>query len=132
MKFDLKTPCRNCPFRNDETRITFACRERAEEIEEIAYRQGFVCHLSAEEHELADGESVFEFGPDSQHCAGALLMFLHDTGGSGNVPFERLDEDEQDRIQQRLDWSAPVFETSEEFIDANDFTRGSQDDETDA
>lgn len=35
MRFDLKTPCKNCPFRTDDTAIRFSCRERAEEIEEI-------------------------------------------------------------------------------------------------
>lgn len=119
MKFDLKTPCRNCPFRTDETRITFRCRSRAEEIEEIAYRQGFVCHLSADECETPDGESYFDFGENSQHCAGALIMYLNETGGSGNVPFEQLDQEEQDAISERIDWTAPVFETGEDFINAN-------------
>ncbi len=119
MKFDLKTPCRNCPFRTDATRITFACRERAEEIAELAYRQGFPCHLSAEAVERPCGEEVFEFGPETQHCAGALIMFLRDPG-DGTLPFAYLAEDEQERIQDRLDWTAPVFESEEEFLEAND------------
>ena len=95
MKFDLKRPCENCPFRNGPTRIVFACRERAEEIEEMAYRQGFVCHLTADEVEGDEGETHFDFRADggSQHCAGALLMYLK-SGMGGNVSFEKLSEDE--------------------------------------
>ena len=47
MRFDLKEPCTHCPFRSDDTRITFRGRERTEEIEEGAYRRDFPCHLSA-------------------------------------------------------------------------------------
>ena len=31
-RFRLKRPCKHCPFRNDETRIRFRCRDRAVEI----------------------------------------------------------------------------------------------------
>lgn len=116
MRFDLKTPCRNCPFRTDDTAIRFSCRERAEEIEETAYRYGFPCHLSAELNE-DDEDGGFEFGAETQHCAGALIMYLRD--GGGNVVWERLAEEEQERISSRLDFSAPVFEGPEEFLDRN-------------
>ncbi len=118
MRWDLRTPCKNCPFANTADRITFAARERAEEIEESAYRNGFPCHLSAEYHEDPDDESGgFEFGPNTQHCAGALLMYL--MSGSGNVPFENLPEDQQDEIRERMNWDAPVFESEDAFLDAN-------------
>lgn len=121
MKWDLRTPCKNCPFRSDETRIKFFCRERAEEIAESAYRHGFPCHKSGElveDEDTWDGESGgYVFGENTQHCAGAILMFLRD--GWGNVPFQWLDEDEQDRATARLDYDAPVFESEEAFIEAN-------------
>lgn len=102
MRFDLKEPCKNCPFRTDATAIRFAARSRAEEIEESAYRHGFPCHLSAtlEEDDGMSYESGYVFNDKTQHCAGALIMYLK--RGSGNVPFEWLDEDEQDRVQQRV------------------------------
>lgn len=118
MKFDLKTPCKNCPFANTPDRITFANRDRAEEIEEIAYRDGFVCH----EHStyVEDGEDeYFDFGEDGeQHCMGALIMYLQ--SGCGNVPFENLSEEEQDRIHSRIDIDAPVFENETAFLEANE------------
>lgn len=124
MKWDLLRPCAHCPFnRGSSTRITFRNRERAEEIEEIAYRQGFVCHEHATAFESPDGEEeFFDFGEDGeQHCAGALIMYLRSHGG--NVPFEWLDEDEQDRIQNRLDPRADVFEDETEFVCSQDDRR---------
>jgi len=119
MKFDLKTPCKNCPFMNTKDGIKFACRERAEEIEETAYRNGFPCHLSAVDTSDDYEDGGYEFSENTQHCAGALLMFLKDGYENGNIPMERLDEDEQDRIKQRLNWKAPVYESVEDFLDAS-------------
>lgn len=117
MRFDLKTPCKNCPFRTDATAIRFACRERAEEIEETAYRNGFPCHLSADYVEDDEGESDgYVFGGQTQHCAGALIMFAR--YGDGPIPFTRLDDDEQDRVRERLDWNAPVHETEDDFLES--------------
>lgn len=119
MKFDLKTPCKNCPFMNTKDGIKFSCRERAEEIEEQAYRHGFPCHLSAVDTSDEDEDGGFVFGDNTQHCAGALLMFLKDGYENGNVPMEQLDEDESDRIKERLNWKAPVYESIEAFLDAS-------------
>lgn len=119
MRFDLKTPCLNCPFRSDATAIRFACRERAEEIEESAYRNGFPCHLSAVEEEFGppgDEETGYVFGDNTQHCVGALILYLRD--GEGNIPFENLPEDRQDAIRERLDWRAPVWESETEFLES--------------
>jgi hypothetical protein len=82
-QLQLRKPCRNCPFRNGPERITFACRERAEEIEESAYRNGFPCHLSAELDEYIpddtdEPEEGYFFGPRTQHCAGAAAMWIKD------------------------------------------------------
>ena len=61
MKFDLKKSCLNCPFADTPDRITFACRERAEEIEDMAYRQGFVCHLHSEYIEEGEFETWADY-----------------------------------------------------------------------
>ena len=119
MRFDLKEPCKHCPFRNDETRITFADRERAEEIEKHAYRQGFPCHVSAECHEdPLTGDEGFVFGAQTQHCAGYLLLQLHD---GYDTPWPGIGNDEEllERLAEQLDWNAPVFKSVEEFLDAN-------------
>jgi hypothetical protein len=118
MKWDLKKPCKNCPFVNTKDGIKFADRSRAEEIEEQAYRHGFPCHLSAVHVEETDRcEGGFVFGPNTQHCAGATLVHLKDMDGS--VPFQNLPEKQQDKIRDRLDWNAPVYESVEEFLAAS-------------
>lgn len=129
MRFDLIRPCKHCPFRRDETRITFAARERAEEIEELAYRQGFVCHEHAQEPDEDYEDSGYEFREDgsSQHCFGALFMYLRN--GHGNVPWEHYIEEDEEREVQWWDRLTPeqlnhalavVWENEEEFFEANE------------
>lgn len=119
MRFELKEPCANCPFRSDENRITFNGRERAEQIEEQAYRHGFPCHASAKvKEDPLTGEEGFVFGEHTQHCAGYILLQLRD-GGETPWPGIGNDEDLADRLAERLDWNAPVFETVEQFLQAN-------------
>jgi len=121
MRFDLKKPCKNCPFGIAETRIKFACRERAEEIEEQAYRQGFPCHLSADLQEDTDySDGGYVFGEGTQHCAGALGMYIN--GDHYGWPAIENDEDLADEIAERmgLDGLAMCFGSEKDFIDAND------------
>ena len=116
MKWDLKRPCTICPFKKEPGVIRFACRERAEEIEQIAYRQGFVCHEHSTYLEDSDGSGHFDFGEDGeQHCVGALLMYMD---SDGNVPYQQLDESEQARIAERIDWLAPHYDDETEFLDS--------------
>lgn len=115
MKFDLRTPCKNCPFRTDAPAIRFAARERAEEIEESAYRNGFPCHLSANYTGDDDEDGGYVFGENTQHCAGALIMYAE---SGGNVPFEHLPDRQQDRVLARLDFNAPVWENEQTFLDS--------------
>jgi hypothetical protein len=123
-RLDLKVPCKNCPFANRETRITFACRERAEEIEESAYRNGFPCHLSSDFTGDDDEDGGFVFGDKTQHCAGAIGMYLN----NGDDAWPGVDNEEPPG-----DWSqaqAVAFESSGAFIDANttDRDRGEDND----
>lgn len=115
MKMQLRKPCKNCPFADRPERIVFRCRERAEEIEEIAYRHGFPCHLSAELHEDENGETEgYEPGPNTQHCAGAIGMFLN--AGYTSWPGVNNREITGDySAAQRV-----AFENEEAFFAAND------------
>ena len=117
MEFDLKTPFKNCPVRTDGTAIRFANRERAEEIEEQAYRQGFPCHLSAVCEEFPDGEECFVPGEGTQHCIGAIIMYLN----YGETCWPGIDNDEElvERLWDQIDEDAPVFQTPDDFLDAN-------------
>lgn len=128
MKFDLIKPCKHCPFRKDETAIRFTGIERAEEVEELAYRQGFVCHEHGEDVETPDGESYISFRDDgtSQHCFGALWMYLNG-GGTGNVPWQEAcseDEELETRWWDRIDMDrvraadALVYDSEESFLES--------------
>ena len=123
-RFKVTKPCRNCPFRTDAERIVFGDRNRAEEIEEHAYRRGFACHETAETYEdpLTGYESL-DFGPGSSHCAGYLIMRLKSEGGGG-APWPGIDND--DKLSEALvthldDWlNQDVFESEEDFFRANE------------
>lgn len=127
MKFDLIRPCKLCPFANTATRITFSCRERAEEIEEMAYRQGFVCHEHAElveddDYFMEPGGYYQRQDGSSQHCFGALAM--HIKNGGSSVPWEVAcadDEELEERWWNRADMKAlkTVFDNEEDFVAAN-------------
>lgn len=128
MKFDLIRPCTHCPFRTDETRITFRGRARAKEIEELAYRQGFVCHEHGEVNDDDEGGGIdFREDGSSQHCFGALFMYLRD--GYANVPWEHACEEDEtleerwwDRLTlgQIIELRELIWESPEDFIAANE------------
>lgn len=112
-RLDLKKPCKNCPFADTPHRIVFANSERAAEIAELAYRQGFPCHLSATLDE-DDEDAGYEFGPNTQHCAGAIGTFLNDGQEYG---WPGVDNEPPPG-----DWSEAqrvAFQSEEDFIAAN-------------
>lgn len=118
--FQLKRPCKNCPFAPTKTRIVFSCRERAEEISESAYRNGFPCHLSADLIEDDDyGDSGFVFGAKTQHCVGALMMFIAEGQNDSGWPGIDNDDELMERIRDHVDWTAPHYDSEEDFIEAN-------------
>lgn len=118
MRFDLKKPCKNCPFNKADTRIVFACRERAEEIEEQAYRQGFPCHLSAVFDEDKE-DAGFEPGPNTQHCAGAFILYLNES----EYGWPAIDNDEElaAKLEKQTQGNRHlVFDSIEDFLSANE------------
>lgn len=122
-RFDMSRPCLNCPFRKDQTAIRFANRDRAEEIEESAYRHGFPCHTTAEliEQDGFGSQDGYHFGENSQHCIGYIIMCFK--SGYDTWPGIGNDDDLADRLQHQVDWQAPVFDSAEDFFRANSRTR---------
>lgn len=120
MLFDLKTPCKNCPFRSDDTAIRFASRDRAEEIEESAYRNGFPCHLSADVFEDEEEGDGYVFGENTQHCVGYIILQINDSGGGS--PWPGIDNDDEllEKLEMQVNFDAPVFVSVSDFLDAND------------
>ena len=118
--YDMTKPCPQCPFSTVNGAIRFRNRDRAEEIEEYAYRHGFPCHTTAELVEHADGwgqQDGFYFGKHTQHCAGYIIMALK----SGYDTWPGIDNDDKlsARLQDQIDWYAPVFDNTEAFFEAN-------------
>lgn len=103
MNFDLKNPCKGCPFKEGTT--TVLRHGRAKEIvQAITDKQGtFTCHKTLD---LPNDKQ--------QHCAGAMILLEH---------IERPNQ--MMRIAERLGYydrfslnmEAPVFKTPKEFID---------------
>lgn len=62
MRFNLKRPCENCPFKSD---VGFLCRSRADEILSAVLYEGktFTCHKTLGKKKI-----------EQSHCAGALIM----------------------------------------------------------
>lgn len=121
MKFDLKTPCKDCPFRND--RPGYLRKARARDIanaldpSHLGGGTTFTCHKTTVhvEGDDEDEEDHMIDGPNAQHCAGALIM-LEKSG--------RLEHNQTLRIMARLgafnpeelDLDAPVHASADEWI----------------
>lgn len=67
MKFDLKSPCSNCPFRKDINPYLNKARVRDLEKSLISKQESFVCHKTS--HKLGAPKDK-----DENHCAGALIV----------------------------------------------------------
>ena len=122
-KFNMRHPCKNCPFRNDKNAIRFQCKERAEEIAFSAYVFGFPCHTSAEYIEDDSGEeSGYVFAKHTQHCVGYIIMQIQESNGR---PWPGINFDQQllDRLKQTVDFDAPVFRNLDSFYEANENIR---------
>jgi len=105
MKYELKTPCSNCPFRSDVK--PYIHPERVEEI----IGQEFSCHKTTTCKEQDNNH------PAAQHCAGSLI--LH----------EKMDQPHQmmricERIglydRTKLNMDAPVYDDAEAMIEAHE------------
>lgn len=117
MNFDMVKPCLSCPFRSDIR--PFLTQDRAEEIGNAITlgQSSFTCHQTTVPCEGEESFGSMKDGPNAQHCAGALILL------------EKLEQPNQmmrwmERIGQydrkKLDMNAPVFDTVDEFIDAQE------------
>lgn len=75
MKFNLKKPCSNCPFRKDCMKGWLG-KERTEDIVNTILNDGtFACHKTTE---VKDEKEY-------SHCAGALILLDKEKGYFANV-----------------------------------------------
>lgn len=116
MKFDLKRPCKSCPFRTDIP--PFLSRRRgveiANSIDGRKLQQTFPCHMTTVDDEDEDcGER--HVTPNSQHCAGAMIVLEHE--GAPNQMM-RIAERLGLYDRSKLEMDQPVFKTLKEFVKA--------------
>ena len=111
MKYDLRKPCDNCPFRSDITPFI-----RPDRAEEIASSDGeFPCHKTTE---FSDEEDPEPINRDAEHhCAGFLILR------------EKIEQPSQmmricERLglydRTKLDMDAPVYDSIEEMVEAHE------------
>jgi hypothetical protein len=108
--FNIKTPCKNCPFRNDIP--SYLTKTKAKAITKAIKENDktFSCHKTV----YNENFKKIKNKPQS-HCAGALIMLINEGALFNNVLYRlavigkllNLDE---------LDKNAPVFKNSKEFI----------------
>lgn len=118
MKYTLRRPCKNCPFRSDIR--GYLTQERAEEIVDGLMRGGtFSCHKTNDFEEGDDGWTETVETEKSQHCAGALI-FLE----KNDAPNQMMRIAERLGLYDRtkLDMDSPVFDDESEFVDAQEVT----------
>lgn len=102
MKYDLTTPCNNCPFRNDIR--PYIRPERVEELRGVP----FSCHKTSTQQ----GKENHEEGV--QHCAGSLI--LHE---KENMPHQMMRITERIGMYNRtkLNMEAPVYDSFDEMVE---------------
>jgi hypothetical protein len=107
MKFNLKKPCKDCPFRSD-INIYLTLPRVLEICRSLVNGGTFPCHKTTESRE--DGE--LEATEKSEHCAGALI-FLE----KQNMPNQMMRIAERLRLYDRtkLDMDAPIYNNQKEW-----------------
>jgi hypothetical protein len=109
MKYDLTRPCDLCPFRNDDNRLTVPVQRMRGMLS-----GEFCCHKTGETN---DETGSIEPQPESQHCAGALIM-LEKMGKQHQMM--RIAERLGMYDPSRLDMDAPVFGSFAEVCEADE------------
>lgn len=119
MKFNLKKPCADCPFRTDIT--PFLTPRRATEIADALLIQDatFACHKTVNYQDDEDGEeyddSFHTPSADEEHCAGAMI-FLELQNRANQLM--RISERLGFYKASKLDMTAPVYRSKQAFVRA--------------
>lgn len=99
MKFDMKTPCKDCPFLVGSSTNQTLREGRLEEIVDGIRSDGtFQCHKTLEEN------------IEDQHCAGALV-FIEREGTPNNMV--RVAERLGLYDHKKLDMEAPIIDPAD-------------------
>lgn len=119
MKFNLKKPCKDCPFRNDKPHQRGWLGEaRATEIyEDLIDGRLFPCHKTHDySQDSHDEQGNFVHQDNHQFCAGALIM-LENKQATAQSQALRMAVALGIYEPSQLDKDAPVFKSGDEFIE---------------
>ena len=116
MKTSLVRPCKNCPFRTDCTPAWLGRARAADIAESLLAEASFSCH---ETNGFDDEGETIETS-ESQHCAGAMILLEHLKRPNQWMRWmERLGFYDQ----AKMDMTAPVFTTVDDFVRHHDNRR---------
>lgn len=119
MKFHLKKPCKDCPFRKDKAHQKGWLGEtKATKIYENLLDGGlFPCHKTHDySQDSHDEQGKFIHQQDHQFCAGALILLENEQNTAQSQALRmamRLSLYDPDD----LDLQSPVFDNGNDFID---------------
>lgn len=114
MKFDLKKPCDNCPFRNDKF-FYLSLARKVQIAKSLERGENFSCHKTINYDEWDYEPDRQTCGEDEQFCAGALIICLK---GDYLPQLPRIAERLGVLKVDELDMDAPVYDSFDEWIDA--------------
>lgn len=114
MKFTLKSPCKNCPFRSDNPQLKgWLGSERARQIDNsLANDAEFPCHLTTVPCEETDNRIATK---DSVFCGGALI-YMHKQGRLFDNVITRVGVMFKLYLPDDLKMDAPVFDSIDGFV----------------
>ncbi len=116
MNFDLRKPCKSCPFRTDVK--PFINAERAAEIGDAitTQQQTFACHQHTQFDQDDEGEEFNVPHGGDQHCAGALIL-LEKLGKPNQMM--RIAERLRMYDHTRLKMDSPVYPSVRAMVSAH-------------
>jgi hypothetical protein len=122
VRFDLKRPCDNCPFRKERGVRYLAPARVAQIAAAMLDSQGstFACHKTTVEEEDDEGMSRRGTTPRSQHCAGALIFAeKHENANQAMRIAERLGLYDATSLMADKEVVALVVDSVDEMLKLN-------------
>lgn len=130
--FNLKRPCKDCPFRTDLPEHTkgWLGEQRASEIIHSVLRMGmsFPCHKTTSGARDTDDEgnlTPYVYDRSTKQCAGAAILQIKTGNTSAYMQVaERLGWTKEIEAMKSLELDSPVFATGDDFISYHSRNQG--------
>lgn len=122
MKFNLTSPCSNCPFLKEP--YFYLMPGRRKEIADSLLKDSvlkddylFPCHKTTDGETVEDeeGEEIYIPSDNEQQCAGAVIVMIKSGRIWDNFWF-RLAAQRKLFFPEKFNLKAPVYSSMEEFV----------------